>query len=78
MSSSSSLVKQDDPDEGYLPRGQCELLMAGAAYAVWEAVYAFPEGSTKHEWGDWIERMSVVVVRYNRLHVIISLLNDPL
>ena len=54
----------DDSNEGYLPRGQCEMLMAGAAYAVSEAVYAFPEGSTKREWGDWVERMSSIVVRY--------------
>ena len=61
---SPPLVEQGDTEEGYLPRGQCEMLMAGAAYAVSEAVYAFPEGSTKREWGDWVERMSSIVVRY--------------
>ena len=70
MPSSSSLVERDDSDEGYLPRGQCEMLIAGAAYAISEGVYAFPQGSTEREWGSWVERMSAVAVRYDCLNLI--------
>lgn len=68
MSSPLFLVEQGDSNEGYLPRGRCEMLMAGATYTLWEAIYAFPEGSIKREWDEWVERMSVVAVRNSSLY----------
>ena len=44
------------------------MLMAGATYTLWEAIYAFPEGSIKREWDEWVERMSVVAVRNSSLY----------
>ena len=68
MSSPLFLVEQGDSNEGYLPRGRCEMLMAGATYTLWEAIYAFPGGSIKREWDEWVERMSVVAVRNSSLY----------
>ena len=62
MSSPTPLVEQGNSIEGYLPRGRCEMLIAGATYAIWEAIHAFPEGSTKREWDEWVEHMSKVAV----------------
>ena len=68
MSSSPPLVEQGNSIEGYLPRGWCEMLIAGATYAIWEAIYAFPKGSIKREWDEWVEHMSKVAVLDDSLH----------
>ena len=78
MSSSLPLVEQGDTKEGYLPRGPCEMLIAGAAYAISEGAYAFPQGSTEREWSDWVQHMSVVAVRYDWPNLTIYIILIPL
>ena len=44
------------------------MLIAGATYAIWEAIYAFPEGSVKREWDEWVEHMSKIAVLEDSLY----------
>ena len=63
MISTAFKVEQGTLDDGYIPQNRFDMLIAAADHATWQAIKAFPTGTTADEWKEWVARMARVVVR---------------
>lgn len=59
---STIFTHQGASDEGLEPEG-AELPLAAAAFVLREAIYAFPNGSTRDEFRQWVGKMHEITVR---------------
>ena len=55
-------VEQGTSNDGYIPKIPFDMSIAAADHAMWEAINAFPTGTTMDEWEEWVECMARVVV----------------
>ena len=51
-------VEQGTSNDGYIPKIPFDMSIAAADHAMWEAINAFPTGTTTDEWEEWVERMA--------------------
>lgn len=57
------VVRQGASNEGREPEA-AEIPLAGAVFSLREAVYAFPNGSTRNEYGEWVDKMRLITVKF--------------
>ena len=60
---SSIITDQCSSDEGVLAE-DAEVPLVAAAFVFREAIYAFPNGSTKGEYRQWVQKMDEISVGF--------------
>ena len=55
------ITEQGSSDEGHMPSAS-EIPLAGAVFVMREAIYTLPNGCTKSEYCQWVEKMHWVMV----------------
>ena len=71
LSHSSYITTQGALDDGTTPRN-AEVPLVAAIFALREAIYAFPNGSTKDEYVQWLLKMGELTVSLLRSQVLID------
>ena len=61
LSHSSHITTQGAFDDGITPKN-AEVPLAAAVFVLREAIYAFPNGSTKQEYLQWLRKMNEITV----------------
>ena len=61
LSQSSYITNQGAFDDGMTPRN-AEVPLAAAVFVLREAIYAFPNGSTREEYNQWLSKMDKITV----------------
>ena len=61
LSHSSRIITQGASDDGTTPRN-AEIPLAAVVFVLREAIYAFPNGSTRDEYLQWLRKMNEITV----------------